>query len=59
MLGEGDAGNFVKSYNNLQHSVTKPKRRQFVTMGVERDRPLSDLDYLTIDQQFSRLTTSY
>lgn len=44
MLGEGDAGTFVKSYNNLQHSVTKPKCGQFVTMGVERDRPLSDLD---------------
>ena len=53
MLGEGDAGNFVKSYNNLQHSVTKPKCGQFVTMGVERDRPLSDLA-----RQFSRLTTS-
>lgn len=37
MLGEGDGGNFVKSYNNLQHSVTKPKCGQFVTMGVERE----------------------
>lgn len=47
MLGEGDGGYFVKSYNNLQHSVTKPKCGQFVTMGVEGDRPLSDINRLT------------
>lgn len=53
MLGEGDGGNFVKSYNNLQHSVTKPKRGQFVTMEVKRDRPVSKIDSLTLIDRLS------